>query len=238
MNLRDLPRDSRGYLVPAESPWTDDGPRLSETEPLLKFLLAAHRACAVCGYPMPKSEPVWRIFDHDSRRTTLQQIAQGAVTDFDVPGHLVCMLYSALVCPYWRTPGGRLGRDTMFTPGAARGAEPSIMSFQDYGALIARGREIGGPTGQPAFFMLKGYAGELRFEDPLAELQARYDAERTRVGGRYVTGKRWHYAPQFGGRKRLTRDGVAMVKAIREHGPDGSVMFEGQRHGIFAAGWV
>lgn len=111
-HLRDLPRDDRGFLVPAEAPWSDDGtPHQAAVNPVIKLVLAAYRACPVCGFTVATGEAVWRLHDEYSRTATHEEIAgPGPVYELDVPGHLVCMLYSALVCPYWRTQRGRLGR--------------------------------------------------------------------------------------------------------------------------------
>lgn len=235
-HLRDLPRDHRGYLVPAESPWVGDEPKISKVEPLLRVLLAGFRACAVCGFPLPVDEPVWRIYDEGSRKTTHEQIAQDAVTDNDVPGHLVCMLYSTLVCPFWRTPGGRLGRDSMFQPGAARGDQPAIMGFQDYGLLIDPTKELGGMN-NGVHVLLEDYVDEIVFRDP-AELAAHYDQLRQEVGGRYIAHRRRHYAPVFGGQKRLHKEADSMVALLRTRGPEQFVDFEGTPRAMVHAGWA
>lgn len=235
-HLRDLPRDHRGYLVPAEAPWLDDGPALSRVEPIIRVLLAAYRACAVCGFSMPKAEPVWRIYDEGSRRTTLEQAMHNSITDNDVPGHLVCMLYSALVCPFWRTPGGRLGRDTMFTPGAKRGDQPALMSFVDYGLLLDPDLPVGTPEGTTVG--LERYTGEIVFRDPLLDLLALYERERRETGGRYMERRRRHYAPVFGGRKRLTKEGMQAFAALEERGPDEWVLLDGQNRARVMAGWM
>lgn len=236
--VRALPRDSRGYRVPAESPWIDGVPKLSKVEPTTKLVLTAHRACAVCGYALRRNEPVWRIYDHESRLTNHLQIANQAVLDNDVPGHLVCMLYSALVCPYWRSEGGRLGHDTMFTPGLARGSDPAIMGFQDYGVVLDPTRPIGGPDTQNVQIWLEDYVDEIRFSDPLKDLKPRYDTERLAVGGRYASGKRWHFGPDFGGTKRAAREGIAVVGAMNSRGPDGVMLLEDTEHVVFMSGWM
>lgn len=237
MHLRDLPRDHRGFPVPAEAPWTADGPVISKVDPILKLLLAAHRSCAVCGYGIPDSEPSWRIYDQTSRETTHMQIAKDAVTDNDVPGHFVCMLYSALVCPFWRTENARLGRDSMFTPGARRGEEPALMGFESYAILIDPTRPFGGDDSQPLPIVLDGYVGELAFRDP-QELADRYERERVNCGGRYARGKRRHYAPAFGGRPRLDKEGRAVVAALSRDGADETVDYEGVDHGLKWSGWM
>lgn len=161
-HLRDLPTDPRGFLVPAETPWVDGSPRLSKVEPVLKLLLAAHRACSVCGYPMPPDEAVWRIFDDVTRKTTHEQILEDRVIDLDTPGHLVCMLYSALVCPYWRTAKARLSSGSMFTPGQARGPVAAIMGFADFAILIDPQQPVGGgEASQNLFTMLRSYDTEV-----------------------------------------------------------------------------
>lgn len=109
--------NDRGYRVPAEAPWGDDGPVLSQLDPSRLLVLIAFRGYAVCGYRLRRDEPVWRIVETYSRGTTFQDMQEGSSTFDDPPGHLICMLYSALVCPFWRTPGGRLGQDLVYEPG-------------------------------------------------------------------------------------------------------------------------
>jgi hypothetical protein len=239
VNFRDLPRDSRGFAVPAEAPWIDGVPYQSKVEPLLKLVMAAYRACPVCGFALPLDEPVWRIHDEYSRKVTHEEIgSKQLISELDVPGHLVCMLYSALVCPFWRSPGGRLGKDNAYKADGKRGAEPSIMGFGDYAVLVDPMRPIGGDVSQQFTLVYRDYDSEIVFRDPLADLSARYDEERKRCGGRYVTRKRRHYAPVFGGARRLEKEVGQIVDRMSARGPDSVVDLQQAPVGLFGSGFM
>lgn len=238
VNLRDLPREERGFLVPAEAPWVDGQPFVAQTEPLMKLVLAAFRACAVRGFPLPDEEPVWRIQDTSTRRNMkVETDDDGTVNTIDVPGHLVCMLYSALVCPFWRTPSARLGKESMYQPGAKRGDSPAIMGYADYALLIDPRRPLGGPNSQTFPLVYRGLWREIAFSDPLCDLADAYETERLRCGGRYVKPKRRHYAPQFGGRERLRREIDAVVAALQHREPEEVVSYDGVPVELHTAGW-
>jgi hypothetical protein len=224
--------------VAAESSSFRDGQyNLTKIDPSIKLLLAAYRACSVCGYPVPPDESVWRIYDHTSRQQTYLEIAQGEVVDNDIPGHLVCMLYSALICPFWRSAGGKLSKDTMFTPGASRGQEPAILGFRNYGFLIDPTKHLAGPHVQSFGTLLEEYEGEILFDDPSA-LTQQYDQLRRAIGGRYVTTKRRHYAPDFGGDKRLWREAREVGTRVSRRGPDRRMHVGGLGVGLLSAGWM
>lgn len=237
--LRELPKDGRGYRVPAEAPWTDDGPQLSKVEPLLRIVLTAYRACAVCGYAMRQDELVWRIHDEYSRKVTFADMRDGAGSHQDVPGHLLCMLYSALVCPFWRTPVSRYGKDTTTTtPGSSRGEQATILGYGDYALVLDLERPYGGPSGKQGTLLYKDYREEILFRDPLVDLADRYEQERVRVGGRYVKGKRRHYAPIFGGTKRLKKEGEKARDALDGRGPDRVIEYDGGLAWLCVSGWM
>jgi hypothetical protein len=237
-HLRDLPRNHQGFPVAAESsPFRDGVYNLTKIDPSIKLLLAAYRTCSVCGFPVPPAESVWRVYDETSRQQTHLEIAQGEVIDNDIPGHLVCMLYSALVCPFWRSAGGKLSKDTMFTPGSSRGQQPAIIGFRDYGFLIDPTKPLAGPGVQSFGTLLKDYEGEILFDDP-GELADRYHQLRQSVGGRYVTTKRRHYAPVFGGDKRLWREAREVGDHVSRRGPDRRLHVNGFDVGLLPAAWM
>ena len=49
--LADLPRDRRGFVVPAEAGWDENGPLIEGLGQSQTFGLSFVRACAVCGLP-------------------------------------------------------------------------------------------------------------------------------------------------------------------------------------------
>ncbi len=127
-------------------------------------------------------------------------------TEQDVPGHLVCLLYSALVCPFWRAPAARFGKDSDYHGDGKRGSGPSIMGFWDYGVLVDPGVLTGDLGGRNPFALLyRDFEREIVFRNPLADLPQRYDEDRKRCGGRYVANKRRHYARSSGGIRGWTR---------------------------------
>jgi len=152
--------------------------------------------------------------------------------------HLVCMLYSALVCPFWRSPGGRLGKDNAYKADGKRGVEPSIMGFGDYAVLVDPMRPIGGDVSQQFTLVYRDYDSEIVFRDPLAELSGRYDEERKRCGGRFVSKKRRHYAPVFGGARRLEKEVGQIVDRMSSRGPDAVVDLEQTPVGLFGSGFM
>lgn len=96
------------------------------------------------------------------------------------------MMYSAMVCPFRRTAGGRLGPDATWRPGAPRGEHASIMGFERHDVLFDTTlNEIGGSNCQQFPFLYIELRDEIVVRDPLAELAGRYDRERIDVGGRY-----------------------------------------------------
>jgi hypothetical protein len=133
--LEGLPHDERGYPVPAEAGWVSGDPVLAKVDIQRKVALGLRRACAICGYQMRKRNLVYRAFgqgDAEDIRTNEREVAVEPAG----PAHRSCMLYSAIACPHLRSPTARLGRDSVFEPGAVRGASAAVMGFRDYGLLI------------------------------------------------------------------------------------------------------
>lgn len=237
MHLLDLPRDTRGFPVPAEAPWDDDGvPQQAKVNSLIKLVLAAYRACPVCGFTLRRDEPVLRIHDQYSRGATHEEITSTRpIYELDVPGHLVCMLYSALVCPFWRSPGGRLDPGVARFSDGRRGYEPSIMGFGDYSVIVDKTRPFDGPASQEFTQIYQDYDREIAFRDPLPDLADRYEEERRRCGKRYVEKKRRHYGPDFGGRPRLDRELRQIMGYMSARGPH--EILDGTR-GVFKSGFM
>jgi len=116
------PRDSRGYPVPAITPWADGAPRFGVTSVPRTFLCAVERLCSICATVMPPG-PVWRVVGEAEAEAMAAAVAGGpafrnAAPTAEAPGHRVCMLYAVMVCPYLSRPTSRRG-----TPGAVPGIE-------------------------------------------------------------------------------------------------------------------
>lgn len=170
--LAALPRDRRGFVVPAEAGWEDSGPVIQGLGHHQTFTLALTRACAICGFPMEPGQTVWRLFNQAEaagRREYKRELYEPAN-----PGHLVCMLYSSQVCPYWSRSGARLGKDSLVAPGARRGSLVALMGFSDYELLLP----VGVPITSAAFIYVE-LTEDIRFREP-AELADMYEAERVR----------------------------------------------------------
>ena len=189
---------------------------VSKVDPSLTLLLAARRACVVCGYVVEPGEPMYRVWD-DSDATLVRHQAttgHGLVDDLTALGHLSCMLYSVLVCPHWRTPGARLGRDTDFTPGVARGARPSVFGFN--GSMLMLDpqdvlRQLRGES-NPLTVVHWGLVEEIPFGEP-AEIEDRYVAACAADGDRSTGGRRFHGTPSVPGARPLQ---VEMTEVLRE----------------------
>lgn len=116
------PRDARGYPVPAITPWTDGLPQFGVTSVERTFLCAVDRRCSICATVLPPG-PVWRVVGEAEAEAIATAIASGrsfrnTAPTAEAPGHRVCMLYAAMVCPYLSRPTARRG-----APGAAPGIE-------------------------------------------------------------------------------------------------------------------
>ncbi|WP_128380378.1 hypothetical protein [Streptomyces cavernae] len=123
-----LPRDPRGYPVPAENLWLRGKPELAVQDFRRCGALYAHGCCAVCGLPLTPGESLYRLFAQDDAEQT---VAQNACKRTDGPGHRDCMIFSGAVCPFFATAGARRGRETRETPkGTPRGTTAALLGFE------------------------------------------------------------------------------------------------------------
>lgn len=173
-HIAGLPKDSRGYFVPAEVPWLDHGPDIAGMDPHQTAALAFVRACNVCGFQLPSDAPVWRNF---SQKAAAHARLEGRQLSIDpgFAGHLSCMLYSAFACPYWASSAGRLGKASLTEPGARRGTRPAILGYADVCYFVGEdpNRAALGPDDHP----LIGYVDlteDIGFRDP-SDLLDRYE---------------------------------------------------------------
>jgi hypothetical protein len=235
-HLGDLPIDPRwGLLVPAEARWTDDQPVLAENNPYAVVTLTAYRACAVCGYFIPRSEPCWRIFtEADCELARRGARLVGHSIGNEALGHKICMIYSALVCRFWASDRARLSTRSNH-PGATRGAEPSILAYRDFGLAVSPYVQIDGNN--PPTMIYDDLVDELPFTDP-RDLATIYESERKKCGKRYLRVRRYHYAPAFGGFPQLEKDAKIAMDRITTRQPDRQVMVKGALRPLYLAGWV
>ncbi|GAA3013720.1 hypothetical protein GCM10020229_26240 [Kitasatospora albolonga] len=138
------PQDSRGYPVPAITPWEEDEPQFALTDYGRSAECARERLCSVCGREMPAG-PVWRVVGAAESAAIGEALAAGRryrnlAPTLEGPGHRVCMLYASMVCPYLARPNARRGlsaeRPDELTEhlvrGTARGATGAVVGFADY----------------------------------------------------------------------------------------------------------
>lgn len=173
--IADLPRDARGFPVPAEAGWDDGKPILSKVATERKVALGMRRACAVCGYEMPKGTTVYRAFAQ-SDAAHMRQWERQRSHDLGGPLHLSCILFSAMACPYLREKNSRLGKESMINPGERRGTRAAVMGFKDFGLLIyAAPHAFLDPTKPPPHFAYLNLVEDIGYRDG-RELADRYDA--------------------------------------------------------------
>lgn len=179
-HLEGLPRDDRGFIVPAESPWVDGVPHLASYDLMRTLGLGVARGCAVCGLPFPNGSLFWRVFTQ--RDAALARLDGDHTDDVGVPGHESCMLYSTLVCPFWRMPQSRLSKESLRAPGATRGTKPSLLAYRHMFFLAEDGKDVVTAT-PPAFrFLYAAREADLRFTDARDELMDRYSDALNRDG--------------------------------------------------------
>ncbi|MEV5958279.1 hypothetical protein AB0M11_31750 [Streptomyces sp. NPDC051987] len=148
------PRDSRGYPVPAITPWEDETPRFALTDYERSAECARNRLCSVCNTLMPKG-PVWRVVgaaESAAIRDTLDagRPYRNLAPTLEAPGHRACMLYASMVCPYLARPNARRGTSAE-TPddmtahvvrGAVRGELGAVVGFGDYEFAVTRSQVL------------------------------------------------------------------------------------------------
>lgn len=171
--LEGLPKDRRGFPIPAEAPWQDGEPKLTLIGNSWKLALAFTRACAVCGYELTMGRNVYRAFSQ-ADAAQIRGYERNITQDLGSPGHLSCMLYSAQICPYLKYPTARLGKDSLVGPGVRRGTTAAILGFKDYQVLLPMVENLSErlSTGPGAYFAYENLIEDHRFKlgTDLAEL--------------------------------------------------------------------
>ncbi len=135
------PRDSRGYPVPAITPWVNGIPQFASTGIARTFLCAVERRCSICATEIPDG-PVWRVVGGEEAVAIAAVLAGGGTyrnqaPTAEAPGHRACMLYAAIACPYLARPNARRGT-TGSAPGleairgSRRGTGGALVGYQTY----------------------------------------------------------------------------------------------------------
>lgn len=136
------PRDGRGFPVLAITPWRDGSPDFAVTSPARILVCAVERRCSICGLGLGKG-PVWRVVAAEEAVAIAADPAgfENAATTVEPPGHRLCMIYAAVVCPWLARPNARRRLDAevpglVMTRGQARGAVGDIggavVSFETF----------------------------------------------------------------------------------------------------------
>jgi hypothetical protein len=146
------PSDERGYPVPAITPWPGGSPAFAQQSSFRTLICLAERRCTVCGTKIPAG-PVYRVVDGDIAEDVALALDTGKryvnlTPAGEGPGHLSCMLYSAVVCPHLASPGARrkievtVGLEQL-PRGDRRGTQAAVVGFDSYNwELGAQGLEI------------------------------------------------------------------------------------------------
>lgn len=144
------PRDERGYPVPAITPWPDGSPAFAQQGSFRTMICLAERRCTICGTKM-RPGPVYRVVSDDLVDNIALALDAGKrymnlAPAFEGPGHLICMLYSAIVCPYLASPGARRQSPTTVAGehiprGDPRGTEGAVVGFDSYRWQIRAGAD-------------------------------------------------------------------------------------------------
>jgi hypothetical protein len=168
-----LPKDPREFYVLAEAGWVDGEPMFSKFDMDRTIALAIHRACALCGYPMPQGTNLYRAFAQgDAAEIRMNQTKHSH--DLAGPLHRSCILYSTIVCPFLREKTARMNKDSHINPGGKRGSLAAVMGFGDMGLMILE-RPNPNPETWPTNFMIAylDLDEDIRYRDG-SELLDRY----------------------------------------------------------------
>ncbi|GAA1972292.1 hypothetical protein [Catenulispora subtropica] len=142
-----LPRDPRGYPIPAITPRDAEGrPTFAITGTARTLICAVERRCSICGTPMPPG-PVYRVIaaaetEALSAARAAGRTAANKAPSPEPPGHRECMLFAAFTCPFLARPNARRGQDAhvfgeSLTRGTARGSATDGESGERIGGAVA-----------------------------------------------------------------------------------------------------
>jgi hypothetical protein len=148
-SIQGLPRDHRGYPIPAENDWDNGAPLpLDRQDWRRSAMLGLFGRCAICGCKLKTGEILYRPLG-DKDREAAQQF--GGCVNQEGPTHLVCSLFSAMICPFFATPNARHSK------GVARGRLAAVLGFRRI--QVHR-------TSDGAEFVYRGLIDTIPFKDP------------------------------------------------------------------------
>jgi hypothetical protein len=142
-----LPRDPRGYPIPAITPRDAEGrPTFAITGTARTLICSVERRCSICGTPMPPG-PVYRVIAAAETEALASALAAdrpaaNKAPSPEPPGHRDCMLFAAFTCPFLARPNARRGQDAhvfgeSLTRGTARGSATDDESGTQIGGAVA-----------------------------------------------------------------------------------------------------
>lgn len=206
--------------MPAEVGWPNAAPKLDSVDVQRKVVLGFHRACAVCGYPMPGGSRVYRAFAQaDAAEIRLRQRERSL--DPSGPLHMSCIIYSSMACPYLREKTSRLGPDSRINPGARRGTLAAVMGFEDFGLLVCMRPWTPEPPGEihaPQFAYLT-LVDDIRYRTG-TELADRYESaietDRALID---MTESRWYWAGTAADKADLEKEAQIAMRTIKKREP-------------------
>lgn len=228
--LDGLPRDDRGFIVPAEVPWLPSKPMLSKFDPYRTTALSFLFSCNVCGYPLSAAKPLYRIF---TQRDAAFSRLDPSTDELGMAGHLSCMLYSAMVCPFWRTPSSRLSKSSTIEPGAKRGSRPAVQGFSSISLLLPAQGNIFGAEGPDISFLYHTLVDDIPFREP-TELLPRYLELMVSESADILSGNRRSYwAGSSDERKSLSTYVMGRLRSLTKREPDELVAIRGEHRAVF-----
>lgn len=216
-----LPKDPRGFYVLAEAGWVDGEPMFSKFDHDRTIALAMHRACALCGYPMPKGHNVYRAFSQgDAAEIRMNQAEHSH--DLAGPLHLSCVLYSAIVCPFLREKTARMDKDSSINPGGKRGSLAAVMGFRDVGLMVLE-KPNPNPETRPPNFMTAylGLQDDIRYrggQELLERYHSAVEADRTIID---MSQPRMFWGPTDADFKKM-RVAIKHIHQVVQRAPVGS----------------
>jgi hypothetical protein len=130
------PRDARGFPALAITPWRDGAPDFAATSPARILVCAVERRCSICGLGLGKG-PVWRVVAADEAVAIITDPTGRAPGTVEPPGHRLCMLYAAVVCPWLARPNARRSIDAPIAGGRIERGESRGAVGEIGGAVVA-----------------------------------------------------------------------------------------------------
>lgn len=228
--IADLPKDHRGFHVPAEAGWEEGAPLINLVATDRKVALAHQRRCAVCGHDMPSGQPFYRAFSQ-ADAAHMRQFERERSHDLSGPLHLSCILYSGMVCPYLRERNSRLGKASLVSPGARRGTLAAIIGFRDIGLLMpAQDHAFLDPSVPPPAIAYWDMLDDIRYRDG-EELRERFNAAIELDAGVIDPGaprSYWTDSPED--LERLRDDLLAVYSSVQDATPLYDQIIDGAGH--------